>query len=376
MNVISLCQELIRFPSVTPADSDIMNYLVSILEPRGFTCHLLPHTDDRGQTIHNLYARRGTSSPNLCFAGHVDVVPIGAEELWLHPPFSGNIYNGNIWGRGAVDMKGAIASFILATENLSHKGSISLLITGDEEGLATHGTIKVIEWLKERNETIDFCIVGEPTSDKVLGDTLKIGRRGSLSGTLTVTGVQGHVAYPNKAENPIPNMIKLLSVLDGCVLDNGYKNFQPSNLEITSIDTGGTADNIIPATISASFNVRYNPTYNRTSLTQHLQKWLDTAGIHYKVDFKGGAEPFLTENHAALALMTQAIIEKTKVIPEYLTSGGTSDARFIRMVAPVIEFGLLNSLAHKVNEQVATQDLEDLVVIYRRFIDLYFTTQP
>lgn len=372
LNLIDLCQKLIRFQSTTPQDDGVMDYLVQTLDSLGFSCHLLPHADNQGSVVHNLYARRGIDSPNLCFAGHVDVVPSGDRNSWTHPPFAANISDGAIWGRGAVDMKGAIAAFISAVASSDHKGSISLLITGDEEGAATHGTVKVIEWLKEHNEVIDFCIVGEPTNDEKIGDTIKVGRRGSLSGTLAVTGVQGHVAYPHKAENPIPKMLKLLTVLNAATLDSGYDRFQPSNLEITSIDVANTAGNVIPETISAKFNIRFNPNFTSLTLMERIHGILNAADVTYTLDFPSGSEPFLTKTHPGMNKLSQAIQEETSLIPEYSTIGGTSDARFIKDIAPVVEFGLLNSLAHKTNEHVSLKDLETLSRIYKRFIDLYF----
>ncbi|MDP3935702.1 MAG: succinyl-diaminopimelate desuccinylase, partial [Alphaproteobacteria bacterium] len=323
LNLIELCQKLIRFQSTTPQDDGIMDYLVQNLGSMGFSCHLLPHADDQGFVVHNLYARRGTDSPNLCFAGHVDVVPSGTESSWTHPPFAANIYDRAIWGRGAVDMKGAIAAFISAVANSENKGSISFLITGDEEGAATHGTVKVIEWLKQHNEIIDFCIVGEPTSDEKIGDTIKVGRRGSLTGTLTVTGVQGHVAYPHKAENPIPKMLKLLTALNNTTLDAGYDHFQSSNLEITSVDVGNTASNVIPETISAKFNIRFNPSFTRLSLIEHIQRALNAVDIPYRLDFQNGSDCFLTNAHPAMDKLSQAIQEEAGISPKYSTSGGT-----------------------------------------------------
>jgi succinyl-diaminopimelate desuccinylase len=373
INLIELCQTLIRFPSITPNDNGIMDFLTQTLTSLGFTCNLLPYTDEQGRLIHNLYARRGTQSPNLCFAGHVDVVPSGAENSWSQPPFSGNIHDGAIWGRGAVDMKGAIAAFISAVATTDHKGSISFLITGDEEGPATHGTVKVIEWLKKQHETIDFCIIGEPTSNETIGDTVKVGRRGSLSGTLKVSGIQGHVAYPDKAENPIPNMLKLLAKLNDMSLDAGYNRFQPSNLEITSVDVGNTVKNVIPETISANFNIRFNPKFTRSSLMQYITETLNVTGIAHTLSFLNGSEPFLTNNHPAIDKLSQVILETTGAVAVLSTRGGTSDARFIKDIAPVAEFGLLNGLAHKVDEHVTIKDLETLEGIYKRFIELYFT---
>lgn len=372
LNLIELCQTLIRFPSITSHDNGIMDFLTKTLTSLGFCCRLLPQTDEHGCVVHNLYARRGNQPPNLCFAGHVDVVPSGAYDSWSHPPFSGDIHNDAIWGRGAVDMKGSIAAFISAVAQCEHKGSISLLITGDEEGAATHGTAKIIEWLKNTHEIIDFCIVGEPTSNETIGDTIKVGRRGSLSGTIKVQGSQGHVAYPDKAHNPIPNMLKLLAQLSELSLDTGYDRFQPSHLEITSIDVGNEARNVIPETISANFNIRFNPSFTSASLIQHITNSLNCTGIPHSLSFINGSEPFLTNNHPAIDTLSQAIHDVTGVDTALSTSGGTSDARFIKDVAPVAELGLLNALAHKVDERVTLNDLETLKGIYKRFIELYF----
>ncbi len=374
LNLIELCQTLIRFPSITPHDNGIMDFLAQTLTSLGFQSHLLSYADEEGAVIHNLYARKGTQSPNLCFAGHVDVVPVGNETSWSQKPFSGIFHEGAIWGRGAVDMKGAIAAFISAAAQSTYTGSISFLITGDEEGDATHGTVKVIEWLKKRNESIDFCLVGEPSSNERIGDIIKVGRRGSLSGTLKVQGTQGHVAYPEKAENPIPNMLKLLAQLSTTPLDSGSSCFQPSHLEITSIDVGNPTNNVIPETINAKFNIRFNPSYTRLSLIEHMKNSLKTTSISHTLSFLNGSEPFLTNGHSAIDQLSQAILETTGVIPILSTSGGTSDARFIKEIAPVAEFGLLNSLAHQVDERVDSNDLERLESIYKRFIKLYFSS--
>lgn len=372
-DLIDKCQKLIRFQSITPRDDGIIHFLASTLDALGFTCHLIPFVDEENTVIRNLYARRGSESPNLCFAGHVDVVPSGDELSWSYSPFSGCVCDGAIWGRGAVDMKGAIAAFISAVANKhNQKGSISFLITGDEEGKATHGTQKVVEWLKNRNEIIDFCIVGEPTSEQQLGDVLKIGRRGSLSGELTVTGAQGHVAYPHKADNPIPKMLKLLNILDETKLDDGYENFPPSNLEITSVDVGNTTTNVIPHTIKAKLNVRFSPNFTQQTLAAYLHSVLDSVNLPYELHFTPGSDPFLTPIHPAMKKLSEAIHQESGLVPEYSTSGGTSDARFIKEIAPVVEFGLLNNLAHKIDERVPLKDLEVLARIYKRFIDLYF----
>lgn len=374
IHAIELCQQLIRFPSVTPKDEGIISFIVSVLEPLGFTCYVLPFTDNHHRVVNNLYARRGTAVPNVCFAGHVDVVPPGDIALWSQPPFAGSLHNDVIWGRGAVDMKGAIAAFISAVASaFDHQGSISLLITGDEEGDATHGTKKVIEWLTERGESIDFCIVGEPTSDKLLGDTIKVGRRGSLSGELTVIGTQGHVAYPDKASNPIPKIIRLLSALDTYVFDNGYQQFQPSNLEITSVDVGNPTANVIPGQATARLNVRFNPTYSSVLLERTLRRVLDQELIPYTLTVKAGSEPFATtDSHPAISTLEKAIKNITGVSPQRSTSGGTSDARFIKKICPVVEFGLMNHCAHKIDEHVPIQHLQQLAQIYHEFIHSFF----
>ncbi len=368
INVTNLCKELLRRPSISPNDGGCISYLVELLEPLGFVCHQLDFADTK-----NLYARKGSSGRNLCFAGHLDVVPPGDAASWQHPPFSAHKDNEFIWGRGAVDMKGALSAFITAASNATTAESISLLLTSDEEGIATNGTIKVVEWLKAHQETIDFCVVGEPTSTDKLGDTIKIGRRGSLNGLLTARGQQGHVAYPHLADNPIPKLLTLLNALSTLKLDSGFDNFQPSNLEITSVDVGNFTTNTIPELASAQLNIRFNPTFKSSTLKNLITQHLNDSGTPYSLEFlPNPSEPFLTPSHSATNLMVKAIQEVTSQTPTLSTSGGTSDARFIHHIAPTIEFGALNDLAHKVNEKISTQHLIQLTTIYQRFIDLYF----
>lgn len=373
MTPTKICQKLIRFPSITPEDHGVIQYVASYLEPLGFKCVALPFKNNTGTITHNLYARKGTTAPNLCFGAHVDVVPPGNTDAWKFPPFSGELYQNKIWGRGAVDMKGALAAYLAAIEEIQHiPGSLSFIITGDEEGSGENGTRKIIEWLQQSNEKVDFCLVGEPTSTQQLGDTLKIGRRGSLNGVISVDGIQGHVAYPHNAFNPIPNMLTLLATLKKLNLTQPYENFQQSNLEITSVDTNNTAFNVIPARITAQFNIRFNPAYSGTQLTQEIERLLNTQNIKHRLHFEEWSDAFLTPSHPAIDALTSAITTITNTTPNHTTGGGTSDARFIKNICPVVEFGLKNSLAHKVDEYVDIDDLNQLTAIYAQFITNFF----
>jgi succinyl-diaminopimelate desuccinylase len=372
-DVITLAKALISRPSVTPADAGAMDVVQRALEGLGFTCTRLTFDD-----IENLYARRGTQSPNLCFAGHTDVVPSGARNLWKYDPFGAEVHDGALIGRGAVDMKGAIAAWIAAVARLDqHEGSLSFLITGDEEGDAINGTKKVVEHLKATGEVIDHCIVGEPTSVERLGDMIKVGRRGSLNATFTVIGKQGHVAYPDRALNPLPVLVNLLADMKGRVLDKGYEGFPPSNLEITSIDTGNPTTNIIPAQASARINIRFNPNHTGTSLNGWLLKLCEkhAHGTPIRIDFKPrvSGEAFLTEPGDFVDLILDTIKAKLGVKADPSTSGGTSDARFIRDICPVVEFGLVGQTMHQVNEAVSVADLEALSDAYQALIEAYFS---
>jgi succinyl-diaminopimelate desuccinylase len=343
------------------------------LEKLGFDCHRLVFGD-----IHNLYARRGNGRPNLCFAGHTDVVPTGAAEAWSFDPFSASLHDGALCGRGAVDMKGAIAAFIAAAGRYLDEcgrdfaGSISLLITGDEEGDAVNGTRKVLGWLEERGEKIDACLVGEPTSAQSLGDMIKIGRRGSMTGRLTVHGVQGHTAYPHRADNAAHRLVAMLHVLTTAELDRGSEHFQPSTLQVSTIDIGNPATNVIPATARAVFNIRFNDCWESKNLEHWLRQRLDAVGGQYALDISVSGESFLAAPGMLTDCLAEAIRRVTGRTPELSTTGGTSDARFIRAYCPVAEFGLVGLTMHKVDERVELSDLAALTEIYRTFLDLFF----
>ena len=382
-NSIDFAQKLIQCPSVTPKEAGALTYLQQLLEPIGFTTHRLEFKAANTPDVENLFASFGSGTPHLVFAGHTDVVPEGPLESWTHPPYEGILDNNFLYGRGAVDMKGGIAAFVSATKQFIQQyssnftGKISLLITGDEEGPAINGTQKVLEWCKENGEQFDACLVGEPTNPEKLGETIKIGRRGSLSGTLTVYGTQGHVAYPELAHNPIPDLLHLLSDLTSKPLDQGTKNFQPSNLEITSINDGYYIRNVIPDSIQAFFNIRYNDNWTQESLTKHISTILETASnkidANYSVEFRSdGADSFLTKNTELIETLTNAIKKEVNRIPTLSTGGGTSDARFIKNYCPVIEFGLISETIHQIDERVSTEDLINLSRIYFRFLTDYF----
>lgn len=370
LDPIILTQNLIQRPSITPVDAGCLDLISQLLEEMGFTCYRLPFGE-----VDNLYARLGTAEPNFCFAGHTDVVPVGDLSKWSMDPFGGNIKDGYVYGRGAVDMKGAIACFIAAVSSLkdSLKGSISLLLTSDEEGPAHNGTIKVIEWLKSKGEKISACLVGEPTNPKELGQMIKVGRRGSLNAKVTVTGRLGHVAYPHFAINPIPALMDYLQNLLETPLDQGFKDFDPSNLEITSVDVGNPVTNIIPASAIAQLNIRFNPTYTGQSLIAYLEAILEKIKPNYKanwqLDTNISGEAFLTHNPILRKLVGNAVQEITNKIPEFSTSGGTSDARFLKDICPVVEFGLINEEAHQIDEKVRVNDLLMLTKVYEGVLE-------
>lgn len=372
MTASSILQSLIRCASVTPKDDGVMAVFEDILKPLGFECTRLKYDE-----VENLYARRGTQQPNFCFAGHVDVVPPGDLDAWSHDPFAADVENGILYGRGAVDMKGGDAAFLAALQEYLQdhdpQGSISFLITGDEEGVAVDGSVRVVEWLQERGEIIDVCLLGEPTSVDTVCDTIKNGRRGSLTGTLSVAGKQGHVAYPDIAQNPLPRMTKLLAALDDLELDQGNDNFQPSNLEITTIDVGNQISNIIPAKGTATFNVRFNDEHTAESLERLIRETLDDVGFEYMLDAHCSAHPFVTKTGAWSDLVADAVEDVCGKHPELSTSGGTSDARFIHVLCPIIECGPRNGYAHKIDEQIPLEDLETTTKIYRRILERYFS---
>ncbi|MBL27180.1 MAG: succinyl-diaminopimelate desuccinylase [Rhodospirillaceae bacterium] len=376
---VALTRALIRCPSVTPVDAGALDVLQGVLEPMGFRCHRLTFEEAGTEPVENLYARWGEAQPNFCFAGHTDVVPVGNRDGWSRDPFAAEVVEDRLFGRGAVDMKGAIACFVAAAAGLLEKappkGSISLLITGDEEGPSINGTRKVLAWMAEQGEVIDHCIVGEPTNPATLGEMVKIGRRGSLNARITVEGVQGHVAYPHLADNPVPRLVRLLAALDGLVLDEGNAHFQPSNLEITSVDVGNTATNVIPARATAAFNVRFNDMHSSESLTALLRKTLDGTGEPYALSVQVSGESFLTPPGRLSDILGAVIGEVIGGTPELSTTGGTSDARFIKDFAPVAEFGLVSQTMHKIDECVPVADLTKLTAIYRAVLERYFDPQ-
>jgi succinyl-diaminopimelate desuccinylase len=386
---VELTRRLIRRPSVTPADAGAMAVLETVLTELGFTCRRMPFEGPGGEGVHarieNLYARRGTASPNLCFAGHTDVVPTGADSGWSSDPFQAEVKDGVLFGRGAVDMKGGIAAWVSAVAEVLSKGetqgrelggSLSFLITGDEEGPALHGTKRVVEALMAEGEVIDACVVGEPSSQGVLGDMIKIGRRGSLNTWITVHGKQGHVAYPQRAANPAPVLVRLLAALDAHVLDEGYEAFQPSNLEITTIDIANPATNVIPAEAKARLNIRFNPAQTGDGLIDWLNREAGRVqaetGLQITLDHMCSGEAFLTPVGPFVTAVQDAVEAELGRRPEASTTGGTSDARFIRAMAPVLELGLVGVTMHQFDERVPTAELEALAGVYRRVIETYF----
>ena len=375
-DVAGLTGALIRCPSVTPADAGALDVLAGALEGLGFTCHRLRFEEAGAEPVDNLYARIGDQAPNFCFAGHTDVVPVGDAEGWTVDPFGAEIIDGALYGRGATDMKGAVAAFVGAAArvlaNGPTPGSISLLITGDEEGPAINGTRKVLGWMAERGETIDHCLVGEPTNPTRLGEMIKIGRRGSMTGRLSVRGVQGHVAYPHLADNPLPRLLRMLSAIDARALDDGTEHFQPSNLEVTTVDVGNPATNVIPAAAQATFNIRFNDRHDSASLERWLRETFTAVGGDWSLDVHVTGEAFLTPPGPLSEMITGAVEAVLGQAPELSTTGGTSDARFIKNVCPVAEFGLIGQTMHKTDERVALDDLARLTDIYAEILTRYF----
>jgi succinyl-diaminopimelate desuccinylase len=379
-NPIPIAQALIRRPSITPADAGALDVLQGMLDAMGFACRRYPFGE-----VDNLYARLGTASPCFLFAGHTDVVPPGDEIGWQRAPFAAEEADGVLWGRGAADMKGAIAAMVAAvrrhldTAGTPH-GSIAFLITGDEEGPAINGTKAVLKALEAEGETFDHCLVGEPTNPNALGDTIKSGRRGSLNCEITITGRQGHVAYPERAENPIPPLLDLLARLRARTLDSGVPHFQPSNLEITTVDVGNPTTNVIPATARARFNIRFNIAHTGAGLTRWIEDEAAGVNLHFdglvKADIHVTGEAFLTPAGAFTSLLQDCVEAETGRRPALTTGGGTSDARFIQAYAPVAEFGLVGATMHQVNERVPVSDIESLTRIYTRILDRYFKDTP
>ena len=381
INELQLAKELIRYPSITPIDAGVMKFLEKKLRKLGFKTKILEFKEKNTKPVKNLYARLGTKGPNFCYAGHLDVVPAGNLKDWTVNPFRPSIKKGHLIGRGANDMKSSIAAFVSAVSifvknNKKFNGSISLLITGDEEGVAINGTKKVVEYLKKRKEKINFCLVGEPTNPNKLGEMIKIGRRGSMTGRLSVIGVQGHVAYPHRANNPSTTLVQILKELKEIKFDKGTKDFQPTNLEVTKINIDNTADNVIPGLANATFNIRFNNKHSsnsiKTKINKILKKICNKNKSNYKIEYSVSGEAFLTKPNQTTYMIQDIIKKITKIKPELSTTGGTSDARFIRKIAPCLEFGLVGKTMHKVDEAVSLGDLKKLTLIYSNILKNYF----
>jgi succinyl-diaminopimelate desuccinylase len=378
---LALSRALIRCPSITPIDAGALEVLQAALEGLGFVCSRLPFSEPGTADVENLYARLGDEPPNFCFAGHTDVVPVGDEAAWTCDPFGGEIRDGRLYGRGASDMKAAIACFTAAADRFladrggGFAGSLSLLITGDEEGPSINGTRKVLGWLDERGEHLDACLVGEPTNPNVLGEMVKIGRRGSLNCALTVHGVQGHAAYPERADNPIPRLVRMLAALDGTPLDHGTEHFGPSTLTVTTVDVGNPATNVIPARASARFNIRFNDLHAPEKLSAWIEDRCRAFGDRFDLDTTCTGEAFLSPPGRLCRIVAGAVERVTGLKPELSTSGGTSDARFIKDACPVAEFGMPGETAHKVDENVAVADLATLTGVYGAVLDGFFARE-
>ncbi len=381
LNELNLAKELIRFPSITPKDLGAINFLSKKLKSLGFKCKILEFKDKKSKPIKNLYARLGTKQPNLCYAGHTDVVPPGNIKDWTVNPFKPTVKKNHLIGRGANDMKSSIACFVTAVSkflkvNSKFKGSISFLITGDEEGYAINGTKKVVEYLRKKKEKINFCIVGEPTNPNKLGEMIKIGRRGSITCKIEICGVQGHVAYPHLLNNPINTLVNICKKLKETKLDNGNKNFQPSNLEFTSINVDNKAHNVIPAKARAQFNIRYNNFHTANTLKKKVNKIIKYLckknKCTFKIEYLANGDSFLTKPGKTIYMAKRIIKKVTKNNPKFSTTGGTSDARFIKKIAPCLEFGLVNKTMHKVDECVSVSDLKKLTNIYKNILVEYF----
>ena len=382
MDPVALARDLLRCPSVTPAEGGALGLIEGVLEVAGFEVHRVTFAEPGTEPVENLYARIGSAAPHLVFAGHTDVVPPGDPARWSHPPFAGEIVDGTLYGRGAVDMKGAVACALAAA--LDHlvarggrpQGSISFLITGDEESVAVNGTVKLLQWAAERGAAFDHCILGEPSNAAAIGDTIKVGRRGSLNGTLVVTGTQGHVAYPERADNPVRGLVALMGALMAAPLDHGSAHFDASNLEFTSIDIGNTVVNLIPGEARARFNIRFNDCHSQVSLKTLIEKRAaEAAGarVRWHIEWeRSNADSFLAQPGPFLDLVVGAIKEVTGAEPKLSTTGGTSDARFIKDYCPVLEFGLVGRSMHQVDERTAVADLATLTSVYRKILDRYF----
>ncbi len=373
---VKLSQDLMRCASVTPLEAGTLAVLEVALVPLGFNCRRITFEGHNSPAVENMIATYGEAGPHFAFAGHVDVVPVGDAKAWTKDPFGSVIENGILYGRGASDMKTGIAAFVAAAARLlaeyKPQGRISLLITCDEEGPSVNGTAPLLELLDKEGMKFDACVVGEPCSYEKFGDMAKTGRRGSLHGYITVKGKQGHVAYPERADNPVPKLMKLLTVLDAYVIDEGMQDFQPSNLEVVTVDVGNTVMNVIPAKATAKFNVRFNALHSAESLAEKLRGVCDSAGVDYDIEFKIGAQPFLTKPGPLSASLVKAVQEVTGEIPKLSTTGGTSDARFISKYCPVVEFGVLGTTAHQVDEHIAVEQIELLTQTYHRLMHNWF----
>ncbi|MDB4613090.1 succinyl-diaminopimelate desuccinylase [Candidatus Pelagibacter sp.] len=381
INELQLAKELIKFPTVTPIDAGIMKFLETKLKTLGFKTKILEFKEKNSKPVKNLYARLGNKGPNFCYAGHLDVVPAGNLKDWTVNPFKPSIKKGYLIGRGANDMKSSIAAFVSAVSNFvgnkrKFNGSISLLITGDEEGVAINGTKKVVDYLRKKKEKIDFCLVGEPTNPNKLGEMIKIGRRGSMTGRLSIVGIQGHVAYPQRANNPSTALVQILRELKEIKFDNGTKDFQPTNLEVTKINIDNSADNVIPGLANATFNIRFNNKHSSSSLKKKIDKIIKKISSKnkskYKIDYSVSGEAFLTKPNNTTFMIRDIVKKITKIKPQLSTTGGTSDARFIRKIAPCLEFGLVGKTMHKVDEAVSLSDLKKLTLIYSNILQNYF----
>ena len=381
LNELQLAKELIRFPSITPVDAGVMKFLERKLKKLGFKTKVLEFKEKGFQPVKNLYAKFGSKTPNFMFAGHVDIVPPGNIKDWTVNPFKPSIKKNYLIGRGANDMKSSIAAFVSAvstflSKNKKFNGSISLLITGDEEGDAVNGTRKVVEYLKKRKEKINFCLVGEPTNPNKLGEMIKIGRRGSLTGKLSIFGQQGHVAYPNRANNPATIIVKILKEIKDIKFDKGTKDFQSTNLEVTKINIDNSADNVIPAKAEATFNIRFNNKHSSNSIKKRLNKIFIKINKKYKskfkIDYRVSGEAFLTKPNKTTYMIQNIIKKITKIKPKLSTTGGTSDLRFIKAISPGLEFGLVGKTMHKVDEAVSLKDLKNLTKIYQNILQNYF----
>ena len=381
INDLQLAKELIKFPTVTPVDAGIMKFLEKKLKSIGFKTKILEFKDHDSKPVKNIYARLGKKSPNFCYAGHVDVVPPGDIKKWSSNPFIPEIKNGKLIGRGASDMKSSVASFIAAADdfvnkNKKFKGSISLLITGDEEGIAINGTKKVVEYLKRKKEKVNFCLVGEPTNPSRMGEMIKIGRRGSITGHLSIFGKMGHVAYSHKSINPSTCIVDVLKKLKQLKFDNGSKNFQPSNLEITKINIDNKADNVIPGDAHATFNIRFNDRHSSNKLKKkiniYLRKICKKHKCKFKIEYMVSGESFITKPNKTTYMIKNIIKKNTKINTQLSTSGGTSDARFIRKISPCLEFGMVGATMHQVDENIKVRDLRTLTKIHKEILENYF----